>query len=243
MSKHRKEQGHKAPGDKKQKANGKKETKDKIVAAELDEAVKREQAARPAPAPVERPAPGPVARPGHPAPAKESVKPKAPVPPPPAAKVKTPEPPPPVVKRKAPEPRLVAKIKMPEPPPPVVKRKAPEPPPLAVRAETPESPSRLIETAVDTFERTFKAAGQGTLEVNRKLLDFTRANVSSGFDFAMSLASASSPVQIMQLQMSFWDERMKVLASQAEELRALSAELVAKTSEPIRAHMRRAGLG
>jgi hypothetical protein len=211
MSKHRKEQGHKSPGDKKQKANGKKEAKDKIVAAELDEAVKREEAPRPAPAPV--------ARPGRPGAAKESVKPKAPVPPPPVAKVNTPEPPPPVVRRKAPEP------------------------PLAVKDETPESPSRLLETAVDTFERSFKAAGQGTLEVNRKLLDFTRANVSSGFDFAMSLASASSPVQIMQLQMRFWDERMKVLASQAEELRALSAELVAKTSEPIRAHMRRAGLG
>jgi hypothetical protein len=212
MSKHRKEQGHKSPGDKKQKANGKKEARDKIVAAELDEAVKREEAPRPAPAPV--------ARPERPAPAKESVKPKAPVPPPPAAKVKPPE-----------------------SPPPVVKRKAPEPSPLAAADKAPESPSRLLETAVDTFERTFKAAGQGTIEVNRKLLDFTRANVSSGFDFAMSLASASSPVQIMQLQMSFWDERMKVLASQAEELRALSADLVAKTSEPIRAHMRRAGLG
>ena len=56
----------------------------------------------------------------------------------------------------------------------------------------------------------------------------------------MSLASASSPVQIMQLQMSYWDERMKVLASQAEELRALSADLVAKANEPIREHIRRA---
>jgi hypothetical protein len=211
MSKHRKEQGHKSPGDKTQKANGKKEARDKIVAAELDEAVKREEAPRPAAAPV--------ARPTRPAPAKESVKPKAP------------------------EPRPAVKAKMPEPPPPVVKREAPEPPPLAAEDNTQDSPGRLLETAIDTFERTFKAAGQGTIEVNRKLLDFTRANVSSGFDFAMSLASASSPVQIMQLQMSFWDERMKVLASQAEELRALSADLVAKTSEPIRAHMRRAGLG
>ena len=102
--------------------------------------------------------------------------------------------------------------------------------------------AHLLETAVDTFERSFKAAGQGTVEVNRKLIDFTRANVSSGFDFAMSLASASSPVQIMQLQMSYWDERLKVLASQAEELRALSADLVAKANEPIREHIRRAQL-
>jgi hypothetical protein len=78
------------------------------------------------------------------------------------------------------------------------------------------------------------------MEVNRKLIDFTRANVSSGFDFAMSLASAASPVQIVQLQMSYWDELLKVLASQVEELRALSAALVAKANEPIREQMRRA---
>ena len=85
-----------------------------------------------------------------------------------------------------------------------------------MKDDAPEPPRHLLETAVDTFERSFKAAGQGTVEVNRKLLDFTRANLSSGFDFAMNLASASSPVQIMQLQMSYWDERMKVLASQGK---------------------------
>ena len=187
MSKHRKAQGHKPPGDKKQKSNGKKEVKDKIVAAELGAAVLREEAPKPAPVPV--------ARPERPAPPKEAVK-----------------------------------------------AKAPAPPPLAVKDKAPEPPRHLLETAVDTFERSFKAAGQGTVEVNRKLLDFTRANLSSGFDFAMSLASASSPVQIMQLQMSYWDERIKVLASQAEELRALSADLVAKANEPIREHIRRAQL-
>jgi hypothetical protein len=185
MSKHRKAPGHKSAGDKKQKANGKKEEKDRTVAAELGEAVMRVEAPKPVAAPV--------ARPERPAPAKEPVKPKA-----------------------------------------------QEPPPAAAKDATPEAPGRLLETAVDTFERTFKAAGQGTIEVNRKLLDFTRANVSSGFDFAMSLASASSPVEIMQLQMNYWDERMKVLASQAEELRALSADLVAKANEPIREHIRRA---
>jgi Phasin protein len=195
MSKHRKAQGHKSPGDKKQRANGKKEPKDKTVAAEIGAAVMRE--APPAPMPV------PVA----------AVEPSAPVKP--------------VIKVKAPEQ------------PSAAKKKAPEPPP-AVTNHVSEPPLHLLENAVDTFERSFKAAGQGTMAVNRKLIDFTRANVSSGLDFAMSLASAASPVQIMQLQMSYWDERMKVLASQAEELRALSAELVAKANEPIREQMRRA---
>jgi hypothetical protein len=38
--------------------------------------------------------------------------------------------------------------------------------------------------------------------------------------------------------MNYWDERLKALVSQAQELRALSADLVAKTNEPIREHMR-----
>jgi hypothetical protein len=110
----------------------------------------------------------------------------------------------------------------------------------AAKEKAPEPPLHLLNNAADTFERSFKAAGQGTVAVNRKLIDFARANLSSSFDFAISLASASSPAQIMQLQMSYWDERMKALASQAEELRALSADLMAKTSEPLREHMRRA---
>jgi hypothetical protein len=204
MSKHRKSQGHKPPGDKQHKANGKKETKDKIVAAEFEEAVMREEAPKPAPEPVAPP---------EPVRAKGTAKPKAPAP---------------VIKAKT-----LA---------PVAKAKTPAPPPLAAKDEPPEPPGRLLETAVDSFERSFKAAGQGTVAVNRKLLDFTRANVSSGFDFAMSLAAASSPVEIMQLQMSYWDERMRVLARQAEELRALSADVVAKANEPIRQHFRRVQL-
>ena len=159
MSKHRKAQGHKPPGDKKQKSNGKKEVpdtkevKDKIVAAELGAAVLREEAPKPAPVAVARPEP--------PAPPTAAVTAKAPAPPPPRG----------------------------------------------------EGPRRRNLRAICSKRRSipssarFRAAGQGTVEVNRKLLDFTRANVSSGFDFAMSLASASSPVQIMQLQMSYWDER------------------------------------
>jgi hypothetical protein len=44
---------------------------------------------------------------------------------------------------------------------------------------------------------------------------------------------------MMRLQMNYWDERMGVLASQVQELHALSAELVANTADPIREHVRR----
>jgi len=107
----------------------------------------------------------------------------------------------------------------------------------AAKAKSQEPQAPLLGNPLDTFGRSFTAAAQGAIAVNQKLLDFARANMQSGFDFAMSLATASSPMQMMQLQVSYWNERMKVLASQAEELRVLSAELTAKTSEPIRQHM------
>ena len=55
MSKHRKSSGHKPPGDKKQKSNGKREVKKKTVAAEIGAALMREEAPKPASA-VSRPA-------------------------------------------------------------------------------------------------------------------------------------------------------------------------------------------
>ena len=193
MSKHRKSPGHKPPGDKKQKSNGKREVKKKTVAAEIGAALMREEAPKPASTPVSRPA--------RPVVVKDVAKEKALEPPPVSRPAR------PVVENE------VAKEKPQEPPAP------------------------LLGNPLDTFERSFKAAAQAAIAVNQKLIDFARANMQSGFDFAMSLATASSPMQMMQLQISYWDERMKVLASQAEELRALSADLTAKTGEPIRQHM------
>jgi hypothetical protein len=216
MSKHRKSSGHKPPGDRKQKSNGKR-VKEKTVAAEIGAALMREEAPKPASAPVSRPA--------RPVVGKEVAEEKAPEPSPvsrPARPVVVKG----VAKEKALEPSPVSR-----PARPVVVKEAEKRKPL-------EPPAPLLGNPLDTFERSFKAAGQGAIAVNQKLLDFARANMSSGFDFAVSLAFASSPMQMMQLQVSYWDERMKVLASQAEELRALSADLMAKTSEPIRQHIR-----
>ncbi len=219
MSKHRKASGPKTQGDKKQRANGRREPKDNAVAAELAAIMRDESAPKPLAASVARPAPAPAPR-------------VAPAPVPPAA--------PPVVakeavKAKAPATPTLAKE--------VVKAKAPASP-VAPKKITEDKasapPSHLLDTAVDTLERSLKAAGQGTVAVNCKLIDFARANMSSSFEFAISLASASSPMQIMQLQVSYWDERLKEMVRQADELRAMSADLVAKANEPIREHFSRA---
>ena len=152
----------------------------------------------------------------------------------------TPAPKAPAPKATPPAPVPPRAAASPEKPAPKATPPAPVPPrAAAAAAPSPEPPQRALEIAVETMERSLKAAGQGTVAVNRKLIDFAQANLSSSLDLAKSLACARNPMQVMHLQVTYWDERMKVLASQAEELRALSAEIVAKANEPIREHMRR----
>ena len=54
------------------------------------------------------------------------------------------------------------------------------------------APARhMLSAAFESIERSFRAAGFGTLAVNRKLIDIARANLSSGFDLAKDLAGAN----------------------------------------------------
>lgn len=199
----------KSPGGKKDKAPAKKEPKQKTIAAEIETAGRREEAPAVAPAPKSRQA---AAAPKPIETAKAAPAAPKPAQAKPAAPVAT---------------RATAAPK------PAPKPAAPE------LASTPGAPPHVLGNAVDTFERTVKAAGQGTLAVNCKLLDFARANVNSSLDYVKDLAAARSPVRVMRLQMEFWQDCLETFASQAQELRTLSAELVANASEPLRQQMRK----
>jgi hypothetical protein len=102
-----------------------------------------------------------------------------------------------------------------------------------------QAAKNALKGAMDTIEQSWKAAGLGTVAVNRKILDFAQQNVASGLHLARSLAGAKNPAEMARLHVSFWDEQMRALANQAEELRAMSAELVSKASEPLREHVRK----
>jgi hypothetical protein len=107
-------------------------------------------------------------------------------------------------------------------------------------APAPIAPSELpaVESAVEIFQRSLQAARQGTVEVNRMLLDIGRSNFASGFEFAKTLAGVRTPMEAAKLQLAFFDERVRTLLQQAEELRALSAAHIEAANEPLRSHMR-----
>ena len=94
-----------------------------------------------------------------------------------------------------------------------------------------------LEAAVDTMEKSFDAAGQGAVALNRKIIDIAQRNLNSGFDLANSLAAAKNLAEIMELQAAYWRKQFGALAAQAEEVRALSTKVTADTAEPVKAHV------
>jgi hypothetical protein len=98
-------------------------------------------------------------------------------------------------------------------------------------------PVPAFDGAIDSFERSCEAAGQGAQAFNAKFIDMARSNVTSGFDFMANLTTVKHPSEAIRLQMSYWESCMRTLIGQGRELQMLSAAIVTKANEPIRAHL------
>ncbi len=96
-----------------------------------------------------------------------------------------------------------------------------------------------LETLLESWERSFDAAGQGAVALNRKVIDIAQRNINSSFDLAKSLAGAKNLAEAMELQAAHWRKQLDALAAQAEEVRTLSAKVTADATEPIKSQMAR----
>jgi hypothetical protein len=231
--------GTKSPDDKKRKTKKRKEAKDHapMAKAQLSEVktvseakpVMRVQAAAPMPAPKPKPKPVAAAKPVKAAPApKHAPAPK------PAPVTKAPAKPALKAVPKV-EPKVEAKVesKSNGKAKKDVKTEAKK----ASKSATPEAAFEMAPL-MSAFKPPFAMpsfaipqvmmppslaeAGQDALAVNRKLVEMTQANMRSGLDFAMRLATVKTPMELVSLQMSYWQERMGTFARQAEELRTLA---------------------
>jgi hypothetical protein len=73
--------------------------------------------------------------------------------------------------------------------------------------------------------------------LNRKIIDIAQRNLNSGFDLAKNLAGAKNLAEMVELQAAYWRKQFATLATQSEEIRALSTKVTANTAEPIKAHV------
>ena len=110
---------------------------------------------------------------------------------------------------------------------------------IAQSREIYERSKDALESVLESWERTFDAAGQGAVALNRKVIDITRRNISSGFDFAKSLAGAKTLAEAMELHSSYWSKQLNALRAQAEEKRDLSTRVTSDVVEPAKAQVKR----
>ena len=116
---------------------------------------------------------------------------------------------------------------------------------IAQTRELYERSKDALETALDSWEKSFDAANQGAVALNRKIIDITQRNINSGFDIAKSLAGAKNLAEATELQAAYWRKQVGALTAQAEEVRTLSTKVTADVAEPIKAQLTRGadGLG
>lgn len=102
-----------------------------------------------------------------------------------------------------------------------------------------ERSRHALEGVLESWERSFGAAGQGAVAVNHKVIDIARRNINSGFDLAKSLAGAKNLAEAIEVQAAYWREQLDALAAQVEEVRKLSTRVTADAAERINADVTR----
>jgi phasin len=110
---------------------------------------------------------------------------------------------------------------------------------IAHTREIYERSKDALEAVLDSWERTFGAAGQGAVALNHKIIDIAQRNINSGFDLAKSMAGAKNIAEATELQAAYWRKQLDTLTAQAEEVRALSTRVAADAAEPIKTQVQR----
>jgi phasin len=110
---------------------------------------------------------------------------------------------------------------------------------VAQTREAYERSKDALEAALETVDRSYDALSQGAAALNRKIIEIAQRNINSGFDLAKSLATAKTLAEIVELRATYWRKQFTVLAAQAEEVRALYAQVADEMTGPIKEHMTR----
>ena len=110
---------------------------------------------------------------------------------------------------------------------------------IAQTREFYERSKDAFDKILESWEKTFDAAGQGAVALNRKMVDITQRNINSGFEFAKSLIGAKTLAEMMALHSSYWQKQLGTLRAQADEMRELSTRVSADVVEPVKAQVKR----
>ena len=67
-----------------------------------------------------------------------------------------------------------------------------------------EGSKNTFQVVLESWQKSFGAAGEGAATLNRRFIDLAESNINSGFDLATGLAGARNLAQVMELQATYW---------------------------------------
>jgi hypothetical protein len=82
-----------------------------------------------------------------------------------------------------------------------------------------EGSKNTLQGVLESWQKSFGAAGQSAMAVNRRFIDLAERNMNTGLEFAMGLAAARNLHEVMELQATYWQ---KLLGDLQPERRAQS---------------------
>lgn len=85
-----------------------------------------------------------------------------------------------------------------------------------------EHSKSTFQTVLESWQKSFGAAGQNAIALNRRMIDVAERNMDTSFDLAMRLAGARNLTEVMEVQAAYWRKLAGIMQTQVE--RATSAK-------------------
>jgi hypothetical protein len=99
---------------------------------------------------------------------------------------------------------------------------------LAQTRDQYERSKNTLKAVLESWQKSFGAAGEGAVVLNRKIVDITERNINTGFDLATGLVRAKNLAEFVELHAAYWRKLFGGLQTQAEEGRAASSRTRAR---------------
>src|SRR4051812_22487930 len=97
-----------------------------------------------------------------------------------------------------------------------------------------EKMKAATEEASDLMEESYTTASKGAADYGLKLIEVSRANTNSAFDFAAQFFSVKSLAEAVELSTAHMRKQFETITAQSKELSALAQKVTAETVEPIK---------
>ena len=90
------------------------------------------------------------------------------------------------------------------------------------------------EEASDLIEDSYATASKGAADYGLKLIEASRANTNSAFDFATRLFAVKSLAEVVELSTAHMRKQFDTMSAQSKELTALAQKVTTETVAPIK---------